>query len=394
MYGLLDLPWWGYIVATILMTQISIAGVTIYLHRHQAHRALDLHPVVSHFFRFWIWLTTAMLTPEWVAVHRKHHAAVETVDDPHSPKQQGIRKVLLEGTELYRKAARDRELVARYSHGTPKDWLERKVYSNYRLGGIALMFMIDVLLFGVIGITVWSVQMIWMPLFAAGTINGFGHWSGYRNFETPDASTNILPWGVFIGGEELHNNHHAFASSAKLSVRSWELDIGWLYIKVLAVLKLANIKRVVPVLLTDMNKDAVDMDTLRAVVSNRMQVMSNFAHDVMLPVFEDEMQKANRGAVQAFRRLKKYLNRDFQLLDEANKKKIQKLLDESDSMKVVYTFREELRDIWGRSTLSNEKLLLRLQQWCHEAEQTGIDSLQQFSQTMRTYTLPPMAAGV
>jgi len=206
-------------------------------------------------------------------------------------------------------------------------------------------------------------------------------------------ATNNLQWGVFIGGEELHNNHHAFASSAKLSVRSWELDIGWLYIKLLAAFKLANIKKVIPVLLMDENKDVVDMDTLKAVVSNRMQVMANFAHDVMLPVFEDEMQKANRGAVQAFRRLKKYLNRDFQLLDEVNKKKIQKLLDESDSIKVVYTFREELRDIWGRSTLSNEKLLLRLQQWCHEAEQTGIDSLQQFSQTMRTYTLPPMAAG-
>ncbi|MFL6712717.1 MAG: acyl-CoA desaturase, partial [Sulfurifustis sp.] len=226
--GVVSLPWWGYVLVALVFTHITIASVTIYLHRHQAHRALDLHPVVSHFFRFWLWLTTGMITKEWAAVHRKHHAKVETPDDPHSPQQWGIRKVLWDGTSLYRVASKDGEILAKYGHGTPDDWIERHLYSRRNTWGIASMLVINLVLFGPIGLTIWAVQMAWIPFFAAGVINGIGHYWGYRNYEVQDASRNIVPWGILIGGEELHNNHHAYPSSAQLSNKWWVFDIGWL----------------------------------------------------------------------------------------------------------------------------------------------------------------------
>ena len=204
--GLIDLPWWGYVIVALILTQITIASVTIFLHRHQAHRALSLHAIPSHFFRFWLWLTTAIITKEWVAIHRKHHAKCETADDPHSPIVLGIKKVLLEGAALYQQEARNLETLATYGHGTPDDWLESNIYSGRSELGIVLMLMLDVLLFGPIGLTIWAAQMAWIPINAAGIVNGIGHYWGYRNFHTEDASTNIVPWGIFIGGEELHNN--------------------------------------------------------------------------------------------------------------------------------------------------------------------------------------------
>ncbi len=246
MGGIWDLPWWGYIAYTLLLTHITIVAVTVYLHRHQAHRAVDLHPIISHFFRFWLWLTTAMVTRQWVAVHRKHHARVETAEDPHSPVVFGIRKVLLEGAELYRAEARDPAIAEKYGHGTPDDWLERNIYSTRFEYGTPLMLVIDLILFGLLGLSVWAIQMAWIPFFAAGVVNGLGHYWGYRNYELPDASTNFMPWGILIGGEELHNNHHAFPSSAKFSSKWWEFDLGWLHIRALCALGLARVKKIAP----------------------------------------------------------------------------------------------------------------------------------------------------
>src|SRR5882724_3959710 len=275
--GLVDLPWWGYILTTLLLTHITIASVTIFLHRHQAHRALDLHPVASHFFRFWLWLTTGQVTKEWASIHRKHHAKCETVDDPHSPQILGIKKVLLEGAELYRKESKNLETLEKYGYGTPDDWLEHNLYTKHTSKGIGLMLVIDLLLFGPIGLTIWAVQMAWIPLTAAGIINGGGHYWGYRNFQTVDASTNLLPWGILIGGEELHNNHHAYGTSAKLSNKWYEFDIGWLYIRTMETLRLAKVLRVAPKVRMDAGKMACDAATLQAIITHRYDVVAKFA---------------------------------------------------------------------------------------------------------------------
>jgi len=296
--GLLDLPWWGYVLTALALTHITIASVTIYLHRHQAHRALELHPVASHFFRFWLWLTTGTVTKEWASIHRKHHAKCETADDPHSPQILGIKKVLLEGAELYRKEAKNQETLEKYGRGTPDDWLERNLYSKHSMLGIMLMLVIDVLLFGPIGITVWAVQMIWIPVTAAGIINGAGHYWGYRNFQPADASTNIVPWGILIGGEELHNNHHAYIGSAKLSSKWYEFDIGWLYIRSLAALGLAKVKRVAPKVHLNTAKTVCDIDTLHAVMANRYEVMAKYAKSL-----KENLSRRNRTAQTAHARL-------------------------------------------------------------------------------------------
>jgi len=295
--GLIDLPWWGYVLATLALTHVTIASVTIYLHRHQAHRALDLHPVASHFFRFWLWLSTGIVTKEWAAIHRKHHAKCETEEDPHSPVILGIKKVLLQGYELYRKEAQNQETLDKYGLGTPNDWLEKNLYKKHSKLGIALMLFIDVLLFGPIGLTVWAVQMAWIPINAAGIINGAGHFWGYRNYACADASTNLLPWGIFIGGEELHNNHHAYASSAKLSSKWYEFDIGWLYIRILASIRLAQVKKIAPQVRLDINKTVCDLETLQAVITNRYEVMTKYALS-----FEKNLQGRNYQAeVAGFR---------------------------------------------------------------------------------------------
>ena len=284
LYGLLDVDILSAVLVTLGMTHITIVAVTVYLHRAQAHRALDLHPAVSHFFRFWLWLTTGMVTKEWVGVHRRHHAKCETAEDPHSPQILGLRKVLGEGAELYAQAASDRAAVERYGQGTPDDWLERRLYSRFSWQGVALMLLLDVVLFGVYGIVIWAVQMLWIPIFAAGVINGVGHYFGYRNFEPPDASTNIVPWGILIGGEELHNNHHAFPSSARLSSKWWEFDIGWMYIRILTALRLAKVRRVAPNPQVVPGKSQLDLETLRAVITSRMHVFARYGKEVMVPV--------------------------------------------------------------------------------------------------------------
>ncbi len=388
--GLIDLPWWGYLIATLVLTHVTIASVTIFLHRHQAHRALDLHPIVSHFFRFWLWLTTGQVTKEWVSIHRKHHAKVETPDDPHSPQQVGINKVLWQGVELYCQEAKNKKTLEKYGHGTPNDWLERHLYTRHTMMGIMLMLAIDVVLFGPIGLTIWAVQMIWIPFFAAGVINGMGHYWGYRNYEVSDASTNIVPWGILIGGEEMHNNHHTFPSSARLSSKGWELDIGWLYIRLLETVGLARVKKIPPELTYNADKQHIDLETVRAVIANRFQLMAHFAREVTYHVHREELRKVNpadRENWTLLKRAKRLMVREATLLDEASRKWLQRVLENYNTLKTVYTMKEKLQDVWKRSATTQENLRRALEDWCKQAEATGIQVLHEFSRKLRTCTL-------
>ena len=392
--GLLDLPWWGYVIATLGMTHVTIVSITIYLHRHQAHRALDLHPAVAHFFRFWLWLATGTITEQWVAVHRKHHAGVESEDDPHSPKIFGIRKLLLEGAELYRAAAADPETIARYGHGCPDDWLERNVYKPYTNRGYCLMLLIDVVLFGPIGITIWAVQMMWQPVFAAGVINGLGHWWGYRNYETQDISTNIVPWGILIGGEELHNNHHAFASSAKLSIKPWEFDVGWAYIRLLECLRLARVKKLPPEVVMVPGKRDLDVETVQALASNRFQLMADYAKRVLSRVHAEEIAKiesSRRGFLKSARSL---LIREESLLSGEARMRLERALAHSDALQTAYRSKRQLQALWQQRHATQEHLLEALREWCRQAEESGVRALEEFARTLPAYSMRPGAAAV
>jgi stearoyl-CoA desaturase (Delta-9 desaturase) len=383
--GVLDLPWWGYVVYTLVTTHITIAAVTIYLHRHSAHRALDLHPLVSHFFRFWLWLTTGMVTKAWTAIHRKHHAKCETVDDPHSPQIFGIRKVLLEGAELYRVESANTATLERYGHGTPDDWIERNLYTRYNIYGIVVLFVLDFVLFGFIGLTVWAVQMMWIPLLAAGVINGIGHFWGYRNFQPGDASRNIVPWGILIGGEELHNNHHAYASSARLSNRWYEFDIGWLYIRILQMLGLADVKKVAPRLRFDTAKTHCDVATLQAVVTHRYEVLAKYAKSLRATCAR-EMRALRASAIRVDGSAwKRWLHLDTSALPETEREQRAQVLKASSRLATVYTMRDELAALWQRSTASKEQLVHQLEDWCRRAEASGIEALQVFSRQLRWY---------
>ncbi len=384
--GFIDLPWWGYIVVALVFTHITIASVTIFLHRHQAHRALELHAIPSHFFRFWLWLTTGIVTKEWAAIHRKHHAKCETAEDPHSPVILGIKKVLMEGAELYRKEAKNQETLDRYGHGTPDDWLENKLYSGHSMLGIVLMLVINVLLFGPLGLTIWAVQMAWIPVNAAGIVNGIGHYWGYRNFQTEDASTNIIPWGILIGGEELHNNHHAYASSAKLSSKWYELDIGWFYIRVLETLSLAQVKKLAPQLRLRSAKISCDAETLHAVIANRYEVTAKYAK-LLKKTYAAEIARLKLQALDKFdlAHIKHWLHLDASDLTALQKIKLGIVIKASPTLHTVYTLRQELATIWQRSTASKEHLVKQLEDWCHRAENSGIAAVQQFSLRLRCY---------
>jgi stearoyl-CoA desaturase (delta-9 desaturase) len=382
--GIIDLPWWGYVVVALVLTHVTIAGVTVFLHRHQAHRALELHPVVSHFFRFWLWLTTGMVTKEWAAIHRKHHAKCETPDDPHSPQIKGIDKVLWEGAELYREEAAKQETLDKYGHGTPDDWIERNLYSKYTRLGVTLMFFIDFALFGFLGVTIWAVQMIWIPLFAAGVINGIGHYWGYRNFQTEDASRNIVPWGILIGGEELHNNHHAYGSSAKLSNKWYEFDIGWLYIRIMEVFGLADVKRLAPRLRVAEPKPECDFATLQAVINHRYDVMAKYAISVKR-LCADELQKVRENSRLDWGPVKRFLTRGQVEVKADDRVRLDALSTKSAVLKTVFGMREELSAIWARSSASREQLVKQLEDWCQRAEASGIAPLREFSMRLRRY---------
>lgn len=389
--GLIDLPWWGYVLVTLVLTHITIAAVTIYLHRCQAHRALDLHPVVSHFFRFWLWMTTGMQTKQWAAVHRKHHARCETAEDPHSPQVLGIGKVLREGAELFRKEAANQATLDKYGSGTPDDWMERHIYTRHASLGIGLMFVVDVVLFGPIGITIWAVQMAWIPVTAAGIINGIGHYWGYRNFAADDASTNIMPWGILIGGEELHNNHHSYASSARLSNKWYEFDIGWLYIRLMQMLGLARVKKVAPKIRLDWAKTKCDLDTLQAVITHRFDVMGKYSK-LLRRAYQEEIDKLRVSIVQRtddgqdlLDKIRHWLHLDEKVLQDEEKQVLEQALQHSQKLKTLYQLKQELVVIWARSTASQEQLVKRLEDWCHKAEQSGIRALEEFSRRLRSY---------
>ena len=385
--GLMATSVWQVVGYALVVTHITIAAVTIYLHRHQAHRALDLHPIVSHFFRFWLWMTTGMRTIDWVAVHRKHHAECETANDPHSPQVLGIKKVLTQGAELYQNEAANPQTLEQFGKGTPDDWIERNLYLRFSYLGIILMLATNVTLFGALGLTVWAVQMMWIPIWAAGVINGIGHWRGYRNYECADASRNISPLGILIGGEELHNNHHTYPNSAKLSSKWWEFDIGWMYIRILDLLHLARVRKVPPTPFIVASKARIDADTLAAVVINRFQVMSRYCRVVIYPVLKEEFHKADVSYRQLFKRSRELLVREESLLNAAAKQKLETVLSRSHALRTVYRFKQQLQEIGRRSTATQEVLLKQLQEWCKQAEETGIRALQDFARSLPAYTL-------
>jgi stearoyl-CoA desaturase (delta-9 desaturase) len=385
--GLLDLSWWGYVVAALALTHVTIAAVTIYLHRCQAHRALELHPVVSHFFRFWLWLTTGMVTKEWAAIHRKHHAKCETAEDPHSPRIYGINRVLWLGVLLYVKESFNKETLERYGHGTPDDWIERNLYTKSPIYGVSLALALNLLIFGVVpGFLIWLTQIAWIPFWAAGVINGVGHFFGYRSYGVADASTNIVPWGIFIGGEELHNNHHAFASSAKLSSKWYEFDIGWMYIRILEILGFATVKKVAPKPRFAQPKPAADLDTLHAVIANRYDVLSRYARSLKR-TYSDEVDRLKHWSprdAEVLRSLKRALLRG-QAVAGAESTRLAEALKNSRALATAIAMRHELVALWERSSASKEQLLKQLQDWCHRAEASGVAPLVDFSHRLRSY---------
>ena len=386
--GLLNASGWQVLVVTLVFTHITIAAVTIFLHRSQAHRALDLHAIPSHFFRCWLWLTTGMVTKEWVAIHRKHHAKCETVDDPHSPVTRGIKTVLLTGSELYRAEAKVQETLDKYGHNTPDDWIERNLYTRYSWQGVGLMLIINLVLFGAIGATIWAVQMAWIPITAAGIINGIGHYWGYRNFEAADASTNISPWGIIIGGEELHNNHHTYPTSAKLSVKPYEFDIGWLYIRAMEMVGLAKVRKTPPRLELGAIKPVADGKTLEAIITNRYEVMARYAAEMKRAVGSELDRLRTEGAENSMRWVnmnlaKAWLHRDDDKIPQGVKPQLQKALGDSPKLAQLVAMREELRQLWTRTNVSAEQLVADLQAWCKKAENSGIAALQEFSFNLR-----------
>jgi stearoyl-CoA desaturase (delta-9 desaturase) len=387
-HGLVSSTWWQIVLFTLLMTHVTIASVTIFLHRSQAHRALDLHPIPSHFFRLWLWMTTGMVTKQWVAIHRKHHAKCETEEDPHSPVTRGIKTVLLTGSELYRAEAKNQETVSKYGHNTPDDWIERNLYSRFSWQGVGLMLIINLMLFGAIGATVWAVQMLWIPITAAGIINGIGHWWGYRNFEAADASTNVSPWGIIIGGEELHNNHHTYPTSAKLSVKPYEFDIGWVYIRGLEMLGLAKVRKTPPLLKLGAVKPVADDKTLEAIIANRYEVMAKYARNLRLACLAEVKRLKAEGAASSaklahMQLAKRWLHRDDDKIPSDVKPQLALAVQQSPGLAKLVTMREELRQLWTRTNVSADQLVSDLQVWCKKAEESGIAVLQEFALKLR-----------
>jgi len=380
--GYLDWSWWKVVAFTLIATHITIAAVTIFLHRCQAHRALDLHPMASHFFRFWLWLTTGMVTKEWAAIHRKHHAKCETVDDPHSPQVLGINTVLSRGAELYKQEASNPETLNKFGHGTPDDWIEHNIYSKFSWQGVAIMLIVDVFLFGAIGLTVWAVQMLWIPITAAGVINGIGHYWGYRSFDCEDASRNIVPWGILIGGEELHNNHHTFATSAKLSNKWYEFDIGWMYIQIMSAVGLATVKKTPPKpVLSDLRP--ADQNTLEAIIANRYEIMARYSK-TLRSFFSNEVQHMQVLASH-LSDARTWLVKDESRLTGQEKAKLEELMASNAQLRKMIEMRRDLQAIWGRSSSTKEQLLSQLHTWCQRAEESGLSSLREFSLRLRRY---------
>lgn len=386
------MPWWGYILVAAGLSQITIAAVTLYLHRSQAHRSLELHPIVAHFFRFWLWLATSMKTKSWVAIHRKHHAKCETENDPHSPRIEGINKVLWQGAELYQEEEKNQETLDRYSQGTPDDWLERHVYGRkFNIYGVSILVITLAILFGPVGVSIWCVMMMWIPFHAAGIINGLGHYWGYRNYECADDATNLTPIAFWIGGEELHNNHHAYPTSAKFSLKPWEFDIGWLYITVLGFFGLAKVRKVAPQPINNA-KVKVDMDTVKSIIHSKMHVMADYANKVTKPVVKQEVLKAEESVAQALKLARNALIREKTRFQEKHQLALDAALNKSDTVNKVYEYHQRLLDLWEKSYQSHDALLEALVAWCKDAQKSGIEALEVFARQLQGYQLKPVIA--
>jgi stearoyl-CoA desaturase (delta-9 desaturase) len=376
LYGLVDLPWWGYGLVTFAIVQIMFLGITLFLHREQSHGSLELHPVLRHFFRFWLWFSSGTVTKEWVAVHRRHHAFSDQEGDPHSPVIFGIKKVVLEGYELYAQVAKDSKVVENYGRGTPDDWLERNLYTPHSKLGIALCALLHLALFGVYGIIMTAVQLASQPFFAAGVINGLGHWFGYRSFEMPAAATNITPWGLLVAGEELHNNHHAFPWSARFAVQRWEFDIGWMWVCIFRVFGLVKVKRVAPRPHLE-QRHTLDAETLQALFTNRMHVLRDYARRVVKPV----CREAGPEAAPTL------LIRHPSLLAEEAHHAARELLARHEKLRAVVEFRERLQQLWDDA--NQARAVQKLREWCSQAEASGIRALQEFALSLRAYARAP-----
>ena len=383
--GLLNLSGWQILAVILVLTHITIVSVTVYLHRYSAHRALELHPALKHFFRFWLWLTTSMNTREWTAIHRKHHAKCETPEDPHSPVHKGLSTVLRKGAELYMEESKNEDTLRIYGKNCPDDWVERNVYNRFQIGGVTLMALIDLALFGALGITVWAVQMMWIPVFAAGVVNGHGHAVGYRNFECRDAATNISPWGILIGGEELHNNHHTYPNSAKLSVRRFEFDMGWAWIRLFEMLGMAKVKKVAPKPAFEKSASKVDLDALRGIMQHRFQVMATYRKTVIVPVFKQEQARACDATRDLYARAHALFHRDISLIKPGQKKRLQKLTESNETLDAIYQFRLRLQDIWTQTSRNSSEMVEALEQWYHDARESGIAALQEFADQLTRY---------
>ncbi len=387
----MNLPWWLYLLVAFTLTHFTIISVTIFLHRHQSHRAVDLHPTISHIFRFWLWLTTGIVTKEWVAIHRKHHATVETDADPHSPQVAGILNVLFGGLKLYRLEAKNKETLDTYGNGTPNDWIEKNIYTKGRNVGILVLLIINIVAFNLIaGVAIWIVQMIWIPFWAAGVINGLGHWGGYRNYELPDASHNLLPLGILIGGEELHNNHHAFPSSAKFSMKPFEFDFGWFYIRLLQCAKLVTINKIPPKIWYRKGRTRCDIETLRAVFANRFDITSRYTKEVLKKVCDDETKRLKFIQSTQFnimRRAIKLVQQESRGLNVNARRHLHTALSLSPALTASYNAKLALQELWTRSTLNSELLLQQLEDWCIQAESSGIEALEDFAFRLRGYRL-------
>jgi stearoyl-CoA desaturase (delta-9 desaturase) len=386
-YGLLNFSLLQIIVTLLVVTQITILAVTLYLHRDQTHRGLKLHPVVQHFFRLHLWLTTGMLTKDWVAIHRKHHANCETEDDPHSPQFYGIKTVLYSGVELYTEERENKQTLEKYGKGTPNDWLENNIYSRFHFLGITLMFLIDVALFGVIGITFWAIQIIWIPFFAAGVINGLGHWSGYRNYSTADCSTNISRFALFIGGEELHNNHHAFPSSCKFAHRKGEYDWGWVVINILSRLGLAKIKKTVPVLEQSETLNTIDLEAVKAMLTHKVNLLQVYVKDVVKPAIAQEFNQRSKQIRTSSDKFLNSMSIDWRFLDEEARELFSQYIHTSPTIETIIKYRDELKEIWETKGKSTEQMIEAIREWCHKAEKSGVEALQIYAQKLQTYRL-------
>lgn len=383
-HGLWDLTWWQIVLYTLATTHITIVAVTVFLHRTQAHRSMDLGPIPSHFFRFWLWIGTGMVTKEWVAIHRKHHAKCETEEDPHSPQTRGIDTVMWRGAELYRAESRNQETMKKFGHGTPDDWMERNVYSRFGWQGVGLMLVLNLALFGAVGATVWAVQMLWIPFWAAGVVNGLGHYWGYRNFEAQDASTNLTPWGVIIGGEELHNNHHTYPTSAKFSVKKYEFDIGWVYISLMQKIGWAKVKKVPPKLQIGDVRPVADEKMLEAVIANRYEVMAGYAREMRRTCKQEIAQLKDKGAdLSVLKAAKRWLHRDDDKVPASARTHLVQARQAHPVLDKMVVMREELRQMWMNTSQSREQLAADLAAWCHRAEASGIAALQEFSVRLR-----------